>query len=93
MLELRDALLCLGESFMRRLLVAKPERIRSVAATELWALSGRDSDALEHARHSTRPQSIDPLVSHGPGWIRTNDLGIKSPLLYQLSYRPRPGRV
>jgi hypothetical protein len=28
-------------------------------------------------------------LSHvGPGWIRTNDLGIKSPLLYQLSYRP-----
>ena len=24
----------------------------------------------------------------GPGWNRTNDLGIKSPLLYQLSYRP-----
>jgi hypothetical protein len=25
---------------------------------------------------------------NGPGWIRTSDLGIKSPLLYQLSYRP-----
>gem|GEM_PF-6221233 len=24
----------------------------------------------------------------GPGWDRTSDLGIKSPLLYQLSYRP-----
>src|SRR4051794_29558277 len=24
----------------------------------------------------------------GPGGIRTRDLGIKSPLLYQLSYRP-----
>ena len=24
----------------------------------------------------------------GPGWNRTNDLGIKSPLLCQLSYRP-----
>src|SRR4051812_26407209 len=24
----------------------------------------------------------------GPGWARTNDLGIKSPLLYRLSYRP-----
>ena len=35
--------------------------------------------------------------SDGPGWIRTSDLGIKSPLLCQLSYRPRraslaPGR-
>src|SRR5437899_7733094 len=29
----------------------------------------------------------------GPGRDRTCDLGIKSPLLYQLSYRPRPGRV
>jgi hypothetical protein len=26
----------------------------------------------------------------GPGRIRTCDLGIKSPLLYRLSYRPRP---
>ena len=25
---------------------------------------------------------------HGLGWNRTNDLGIKSPLLCQLSYRP-----
>jgi uncharacterized membrane protein len=25
---------------------------------------------------------------NGPGWIRTSGLGIKSPLLYQLSYRP-----
>jgi hypothetical protein len=28
-------------------------------------------------------------VFHGPGRDRTCDLGIKSPLLYQLSYRPR----
>jgi hypothetical protein len=27
-------------------------------------------------------------VSDGPGRSRTCDLGIKSPLLYQLSYRP-----
>jgi hypothetical protein len=27
----------------------------------------------------------------GPGRIRTCDLGIKSPLLYQLSYRPAAG--
>src|SRR6185312_594339 len=27
---------------------------------------------------------------NGPGRDRTCDLGIKSPLLYQLSYRPRP---
>jgi hypothetical protein len=30
-----------------------------------------------------------PHGSDGPGWIRTSGLGIKSPLLYQLSYRPR----
>ena len=30
---------------------------------------------------------------HGPGWNRTNDLGIKSPLLCQLSYRPVLGPV
>ena len=29
------------------------------------------------------------FFDYGPGWIRTNDLGIKSPLLCQLSYRPR----
>ena len=28
-------------------------------------------------------------VGYGPGRDRTCDLGIKSPLLYQLSYRPR----
>jgi hypothetical protein len=26
-------------------------------------------------------------TSHTPGWIRTNDLRIRSPLLYPLSYR------
>src|SRR5919201_3227977 len=30
------------------------------------------------------------IVSSGPGRNRTCDLGIKSPLLYQLSYRPAP---
>jgi hypothetical protein len=28
------------------------------------------------------------IVADGPGRDRTCDLGIKSPLLYQLSYRP-----
>ena len=32
----------------------------------------------------------DLLDDDGPGRDRTCDLGIKSPLLYQLSYRPRP---
>ena len=35
-----------------------------------------------------RLREDDGSESHGPGWIRTTDLGIKSPLLYQLSYRP-----
>ena len=29
-------------------------------------------------------------LPNGPGRDRTCDLGIKSPLLYQLSYRPKP---
>jgi hypothetical protein len=33
-------------------------------------------------------KSTDLQRRDGPGWNRTNDLGIKSPLLYQLSYRP-----
>ena len=31
-------------------------------------------------------------LGDGPGRNRTCDLGIKSPLLYQLSYRPSGGR-
>jgi hypothetical protein len=33
--------------------------------------------------------SENPCSKDGPGRIRTSDLGIKSPLLCQLSYRPR----
>ena len=36
---------------------------------------------------NTNQPFAGPFVS-GPGWVRTNDLGIKSPLLYRLSYRP-----
>jgi hypothetical protein len=32
-------------------------------------------------------------LDHGPGRSRTCDLGIKSPLLYQLSYRPAEASV
>ena len=39
------------------------------------AINAPDLDAF--------PGSLD-----GPCWTRTSDLGIKSPLLYQLSYRP-----
>jgi hypothetical protein len=36
------------------------------------------------------PPILVALGLYGPGRIRTCDLGIKSPLLYQLSYRPAP---
>jgi hypothetical protein len=42
------------------------------------------SDGLDRAKLSPSR----PLGLNGPGWIRTSGLGIKSPLLYQLSYRP-----
>ena len=45
-----------------------------------------------HSRYSeTTPagKSSDFRPRGGPGWDRTNDLGIKSPLLCRLSYRPR----
>jgi hypothetical protein len=36
-----------------------------------------------------RPRFVSlGILRHGPGRDRTCDLGIKSPLLYQLSYRP-----
>jgi uncharacterized protein YndB with AHSA1/START domain len=47
------------------------------ATSDEFALRGRRS------RDSSCPFGAD-----GPGRIRTCDLGIKSPLLYQLSYRP-----
>jgi hypothetical protein len=34
------------------------------------------------------PNQTTAPFSYGPGRTRTCDLGIKSPLLYQLSYRP-----
>ncbi len=38
--------------------------------------------------HPSRKSPVSGAFLHGPGWDRTNDLGIKSPLLYRLSYRP-----
>src|SRR4249919_3520619 len=37
---------------------------------------------------STKPDRLSERDAHGPDRDRTCDLGIKSPLLYQLSYRP-----
>src|SRR3954453_6869311 len=46
-----------------------------------------DRDA---ACSSSAPKvALKQVFSNGPGRDRTYDLGIKSPLLYQLSYRPR----
>ena len=42
--------------------------------------------AVEQAKRQLRTGAVN-----GPGRDRTCDLGIKSPLLYQLSYRPAPG--
>jgi hypothetical protein len=44
--------------------------------------------SLAHLTRSTMRVSLNHAAADGPGWIRTTDLGIKSPLLCQLSYRP-----
>ena len=59
---------------------------------------GRPAPARRGGRpYGARPQTTAGLTGlvplgqaadDGPGWIRTTDLGIKSPLLCQLSYRP-----
>jgi hypothetical protein len=41
-----------------------------------------------HLTYATMRFSLNQAAEDGPGRIRTCDLGIKSPLLYQLSYRP-----
>jgi len=46
---------------------------------------------LAQDHRDTMPDDRAPTrrrAPYGPGWIRTSDLGIKSPLLCQLSYRP-----
>ena len=41
-----------------------------------------------HVRAAQQLHDKIPANRHGPDRARTCDLGIKSPLLYQLSYRP-----
>jgi hypothetical protein len=41
-----------------------------------------------HLTHTTMRFPRNHVAMNGPGRDRTCDLGIKSPLLYQLSYRP-----
>lgn len=43
---------------------------------------------MTHLTRVAKPFSLSYAVLDGPGRDRTCDLGIKSPLLYQLSYRP-----
>ena len=43
---------------------------------------------LAHMTHATMRFPLNQAAVNGPGRDRTCDLGIKSPLLYQLSYRP-----
>jgi hypothetical protein len=53
---------------------------------------GRPAARRDRGRGAARPAGHGcpwrRLGAHGPGRFRTCDLGIKSPLLYQLSYRP-----
>jgi hypothetical protein len=60
-------------------------------------LDARSVSAPSYAIHPQTPGVLDSLkrkaprlagLFDGPGRDRTCDLGIKSPLLYQLSYRP-----
>src|SRR6266487_5936882 len=52
-------------------------------------LSLSSTPSLGRRRFRRHKGPVCGLFSYGPGRDRTCDLGIKSPLLYQLSYRPR----
>ena len=43
---------------------------------------------MGHLSHTTMRFPLNQAAVNGPGRDRTCDLGMKSPLLYQLSYRP-----
>jgi len=65
----------------------RPQRWKAPSRSE----AARTPHVLPRSgRHLARTVEAPPLqaLRDGPGWNRTNDLGIKSPLLYQLSYRP-----
>ena len=59
-----------------------------VGVTRSHALARVERPAT-HTRTHLRPLEHNSCKPHGPDRDRTCDLGIKSPLLYQLSYRPR----
>jgi integrase len=70
---------------------SKPPRWRAPSRFE-GAYSTRTLTRLDQARSGT-PNSLPcRRFPDGPSRIRTCDLGIKSPLLYQLSYRPSLGQ-
>src|SRR6266516_3563814 len=61
------------------------------------ALSRSDAEAVLPPRNDFAGRRLQKCrfagtLGDGPGWIRTSGLGIKSPLLCQLSYRPREKR-
>jgi hypothetical protein len=61
-----------------------------VALADGAALEGRGDRSSSKRALDSRLQTMHVCRTYlsGPGRIRTSDLGIKSPLLYQLSYRP-----
>ena len=60
---------------------------RAVRGLGEIALRVNDPDAM-HTHAVVAPNVRAATAKNGPGRDRTCDLGIKSPLLYQLSYRP-----
>ena len=73
-----------------RVEVGRDPHRRSVPRDALDLEADSVATALEHARHP-QPDRVScflpeiPLQNDGPCRARTYDLGIKSPLLYQLS--------
>src|SRR5512144_526356 len=66
------------------------ERMRRAGST-----TGSESDKLVasdrwNGNYVSGRDHGKPLVLGGPGWIRTSDQGIMSPLLLPLSYGPAP---
>jgi streptogramin lyase len=63
----------------------------TAAFGSVWVTARRASQLLRVDPATKQVMGPARLAAnpHGPGRDRTCDLGIKSPLLYQLSYRPR----
>jgi hypothetical protein len=89
----------LGEHFHRLAEVIVEDAVkahRKSLSPEVGTEVGTPRTFLAPATRLTDPAMRDPVnraAANGPGRNRTCDLGIKSPLLCQLSYRPRSERV